>query len=152
MHTESAPDLPPMLASEAAILAEGLLQKLETAENQGVSTHITRLGNGDFELDGLQFCFTKHETVHGAVLNLSAQVGYLPYTAETKEGRAALTQILQSAQRLRHARFKLDKHGHITLQSATELRREADDTDAIMALLAIYQEAGPLLQLIAKFL
>ena len=125
MHAESPLNEPLMPASEAAIMARDLVSKLESAQSQGITTVITRLGRGDFELDGVHFSFTKQENPQGSDLNFSAQLGYLPFTAESREKRAALNRILLSAQALRRAKFRLNKQGHISLQSTAAMKPHA---------------------------
>jgi hypothetical protein len=152
MQIQSVSDIPPIPAQEAAILAAQLIDRLESAGKQSGSTVLTRLSRGDFELEGVHYAFTKEITPEGATFNMTAAIGYLPFTAEAKEKRAALMQILRAAPRLKRARFIVDRHGHIALYSATTLKADADDADAIMAVMAFYQESSPLLRLIAKYL
>ncbi|MGB4101720.1 MAG: hypothetical protein WBK91_07435 [Alphaproteobacteria bacterium] len=133
-------------------MTDELITKLETAESQGISTLITRFERGDFELDGLRFTFTKQEDSQGSILHVSAQVGYMPYTAESRDKRANLNRILLGARAMRRAKLALDKQGYIALKSTISLKPEANDIDAIMGLSALYQEASPILRLIAKYL
>lgn len=152
MQIQSVSDIPPMPPQQATFLAAQLIERLESTGNQSVSTALTRLGRGDFELDGVHYAFTKESTPEGAAFNMTAAIGYLPFTAEAKEKRAALFQILRAAPRLKRARFIVDRHGHIALYCATTLKADADDADAIMAVMAFYQESGPLLRLIGQYL
>ena len=145
-------DVPPIAPTEAAVLAEKIILKLENAANSGATTVFTRLVRGDFELEGLQFKFTQETATDGSNLTFSAPLGYIPYTVEAKERRYALQRIIQASPKLPHARIKLDKHGAMVLHSKAHLMPEANDTDAMLALLAFYQEIGPLLRLMAKYL
>lgn len=152
MQIQSVSDIPPMPPQQAAILAGQLIDRLESAGNQRGSTMLTRLSRGDFELEGVHYSFTKEVTPEGAAFNMTAAIGYLPFTAEAKEKRTALIQILRATPRLNRARFTLDRHGHIALHCTAMLKTDADDTDAIMAVMTFYQESSPLLHLIAKYL
>jgi len=130
-------------------IAEQIIQQADNGQFPSASLVLGKLQSGDFELDGMQFHFKQQKTALGHQLSCSTLVGYMPYTAEAREKRVALHQILQASSRLRRARFKLDNSNHIQLEGTIPLPAAPEDADVMLGLLQFYQEARPMLQLVA---
>jgi hypothetical protein len=111
---------------------------------------LAKLQSGDFELDGLPIHFMHRQTPQATELHCSALVGYLPYTAQSPEKRHALTRIVLASKRLPSARFSVNHRHQIQLEGAFTLPQPAADADIVLAVLGFYQQASPILRLIAQ--
>lgn len=144
--TDSAPIAP----EQATTLADRIVAQADAGKFPAPHRMLAKLQGGDFELDGLQVHF-KHQTAsNGQKLHCHALVGYLPYTAEKPEQRRALHHILLATSRLKRAHFRLDRENRICVEADLPLPPQPEDEDMVLALLDFYQEARPVLKLIAQ--
>lgn len=105
-----------------------------------------------FELDGLQFTLRPEPLAKGHVLHFYADVGNLPYHAESAEKRARLLAILEAAQHLQGIRFVLDTHQQIVLHATLPFDDHVAGDAVFHHLVTFYQQARPFVQLIAQHL
>lgn len=138
------------LGEEARTMADRIIAQADAGQFPMPAMVLGKLLSGDFELDGLNFKFRHMQKGDNSVLHCTATVCYLPYTAEQRARRTALQHILRASKQLRHAHFKLQHHNMIEVTGDMPLPAPHGDEDIIMALLAFYQEARPMLQLMAR--
>ncbi len=138
------------LTEEARTMADRIIAQADAGQFPMPAMVLGKLQSGDFELDGLNFKFRQSAVNGNHMLHCTARVCYLPYTAEQRARRTALQHIVRASRQLHYAHFKLGHHNMIEVEGDIPLPAAHGDEDVIMALLAFYQEARPLLQLMAQ--
>lgn len=111
---------------------------------------VAKLQSGDFELDGLRVHFVQETVKAQPRLHCSAIIANLPYTAQNREKRSALSQIMLASHRLQHTRLRIDHSSQMRLDAFVPLPAQPQDEDVVLAMLGFYQEAKPFLKLIAE--
>ncbi len=81
-----------------------------------------------------------------------AEVGHIPYTAQSPERRRQLLGILRAIQTLKHAKFLVQEGQKILLFSESQFSGQASPEDLIHQTILALQEARPFLRLLAPYL
>jgi len=104
-----------------------------------------------FVADGLPFHAAASPQGDGAVCQIWAEVGHIPYTAQAPERRRRLLAILRAMPRLERARFVVQEQ---KILLASESRRAGAVTaeDLIHETVALIQEARPFLRMLGEWL
>ncbi|MBP7252301.1 MAG: hypothetical protein KBA75_02310 [Alphaproteobacteria bacterium] len=139
-------DLPP---EKAQTLADRIVAQADAGRFPLSNQVLSKLQGGDFELGGLNFKFKRLQEAEQPKLHCAALVGYLPYTAEQKERRAALQTIIRASNQMRYAHLSVSKRNTIQIEGIMPLPITHGDEDVMLALLSFYQEARPLLKIVA---
>lgn len=87
-----------------------------------------------------------------SVGQLWAEVGFVPYTAESPERRQALLAILRGTRTLERARFVLENGQKILLMAEMRKAGHFLPEDLIYEIVQVMQEAQPFLSLLAEYL
>ncbi len=139
-------ELPP---KKAQTLADRIVAQADAGKFPLSNQVLSKLQRGDFELGGLNFKFIRLQAEEHPKLHCAALVGYLPYTAEQKDRRFALQTIIQASRQMRFAQLKLSKRNTIQIEGTMPLPKTHGDEDVMLALISFYQEARPLLKIVA---
>lgn len=134
---------------QAQTLADHIVAQADAGQFPHPGHVICKLQGGDFELGGLNFKFKQLQQGEQTKLHCAALVGYLPYTAEQKERRLALQTIIHASSQLRYAHLKLSRRNTIQIEGTMPLPTPRNDEDVMLALLRFYQEARPILKIVA---
>lgn len=138
-----------MPLQQAQTLADRIVAQADAGQFPLPSHVICKLQGGDFELGGLNFKFKRLQEAEQPKIHCAALVGYLPYTAEQKERRAALQTIIRASSQMRYAHLRLSKRNTIQIEGVMPLPKAHGDEDVMLALISFYQEARPLLKVVA---
>jgi len=87
-----------------------------------------------------------------SVSQIWAEVGHIPYTAQSPERRRQLLGVLRGIQELKHAKFLIQEGQKILLFSEGRYDGHATPEDLIHQTVLALQEARPFLRLLAPYL
>ncbi|HYG90535.1 MAG TPA: hypothetical protein VD978_30245 [Azospirillum sp.] len=104
-----------------------------------------------FVVDGLPFHAAVSPDGDGAVCQIWAEVGHIPYTAQAPDRRRRLLAILRGIPKLERARFVVQEQ-KILLVSETRQEGVVTAEDLIHETVLLLQEARPFLRLLAEWL
>lgn len=105
-----------------------------------------------FSLDGIPFEAARVQTQEEQLIRIRATLGYLPYTIESADRRAALLSILSSSQSLFNVRFGLDGQNRIVAVGAFASDTLVSPDFLFHPLTLFLQEAQPFIALIGRYL
>jgi len=105
-----------------------------------------------FVVGGLPFHAAVSPNGEGAICQVWADVGNLPFTAQSPTKRAAMLAVLQSATTLPFARFAVEAGQRIILFSEDRTDGPATPEDIIHQTVRLMGEAKPFLQLLGEYL
>lgn len=105
-----------------------------------------------FVIRGIPFQAAVSPEGDGAVCQVWAEVGSLPFTAQSPAKRAAILAILLSATALPFARFVLQPDQRILLCCEDRTSGPATPEDIIHQTVRLLGEAGPFLDLLREYL
>ncbi|CAK0769768.1 YbjN domain-containing protein [uncultured Gammaproteobacteria bacterium] len=88
----------------------------------------------------------------GARCQVWAEVGHVPYTAQSSERRRGALAVLRGASDLSHARFVVESGQKILINRETHLPGPVVPEDLIMETVLLIQEVRPFLRLLLEFL
>lgn len=152
-YANNSPEVPPLgtlpIEESGQFIAQDIIKDIDYLLSPPGASHSQRF---TFYYDGIQFEACRKEQEHGPLVQIQAVLGFLPYSAESRERRAALLQILQEAKQLVNVHFGLDHAGKILV-----VGRYADEIiiapDFIFfPLMKFMQEARPFIGLIGRYL
>jgi len=105
-----------------------------------------------FIVGGLPFNAAVSPNGDGAICQVWADVGNLPFTVQSPAKRAAMLAVLQSAAALPFARFAVEAGQRIILFCEDRTEGPATPEDIIHQTVKLMGEAKPFLQLLGEFL
>jgi hypothetical protein len=88
----------------------------------------------------------------GAECLVTAELGFLPFTIESRERRATLLTILQGTRRLPRIKFAIANGQKICLTSTFHLSGRLTPYRVIYEMAQVAHEAGPFLRLLSEYL
>ena len=105
-----------------------------------------------FTVDGLSF--NAAVTFDGAesVCQILADVGHIPYTAQSPDRRRNILAVIRGIQDLRNIKFIVQEGQKILLFSESRLDGHATPEDLIHQTVLTLQEARPFLKILARYL
>jgi hypothetical protein len=105
-----------------------------------------------FVLDDIVYHVALRPEGDGTRLSLWAEVGYVPYTAQSPDRRNAVLRVLQATKGLERACFALDR-GHKIVALAELVTEEPPTVDAMVyETVRFLQEARPFIRLLGGYL
>lgn len=105
-----------------------------------------------FVAEGLPFSIAVGFDGERSCSQVWAEVGHIPYTAQSPERRRSLLSILRGIQNLKHVKFLIQEGQKILLFSETTHDGHASPEDLIHQTVLAVQEARPFLRLLAPYL
>lgn len=105
-----------------------------------------------FVAEGLPFNIAVSFDGERSRSQLWAEVGHIPYTAQSPDRRRQLLSILRSIQGLKHVTFLVQEGQKILLFSESQVDGQATPEDLIHQTVLAVQEARPFLRLLAPYL
>jgi len=132
----------PLQVGTVHITADGLLGLLETP----------RPSNQRFRLDDLIYHVALTPEEFGTRFRIWAELGYVPYTAQSPEIRRDLQAILRATRELERACFVLDASQKIVVIGETISEEPMTVDSMVYEVLRFLQEARPFVRLLADYL
>ncbi len=105
-----------------------------------------------FMADGLPFSIAVSFDGETSRSQVWAEIGHIPYTAQSPERRRQLLAILRGIQDRRGTRFLVQEGQKILLFSEAEFEGQATPEDLIHQTVVALQQARPFLHLLAPYL
>ena len=105
-----------------------------------------------FQFLGFTFEANTRPTAHGTVVQLSSEIGPLPYSAEGVASRRATIAIIEAAQALPEARLVISKHRWIYCIGKASLPDPWEPQDVIIATTRLVLEVKPYLVMLQEAL
>lgn len=105
-----------------------------------------------FVVDGLPFNAAVSPDGEEAVCQIWAEVGHIPYTAQSPDRRRNLLSVLGGIGDLKHARFVVQEGQKILLFSESRIEGHVRPEDLAHQTMLMVQEARPFLRLLAEYL
>ena len=152
--------IPSLAEVAAASLPLGVNAVFTTPEGVLGIARPPRPSRLNFIADGLPFHAavspqTGPDGREGATCQIWAEVGHIPYSAQSPERRRRLLEVLRAVQAtpgLRRARFLVQEGQKILLFSETRVDGHVTPEDLIYETVMLIQEARPFLRLLAESL
>lgn len=106
-----------------------------------------------FVVDGLPFHVSvSPDGENGAICQVWAEVGHIPYTAQAPERRRNLLNLLRGMQDLKRARFIVQEGHKILLFTEDRIDGHMTMDDLVYETVLLIQEARPFLRLLGEYL
>ncbi len=136
--------------SEHDIHAEDLLSAVE---DRGLLVHKEGKGHIEFQFTyaGYPFAVRAEAGPHGTFINIRAMLGYLPYTAESKRGRAAAAKIFNAASRALGQRVTLEKNQQLIMRSKRSSLDPLTPVNLLAMITVMLLEAKPFFELLSEY-
>lgn len=115
-------------------------------------TSPTTASRHHFFLDGLMFHVSLTPETGDTLLQIWAEVGYMPYTIQSPEKRVRLSKVLRAADHLRNARFVVDNKQMIMVLGQARVTGHVTLPDLIYEILQFVQEARPYLKVLGQYI
>lgn len=105
-----------------------------------------------FVAEGLPFSIAVSFDGEKSCSQVWAEVGHIPYTAQSPERRRQLLAVLRAIENLKHVAFVVQEGQKILLFSEKTFDGQASPEDLIHQTVLAVQEARPFLKLLAPYL
>ncbi len=105
-----------------------------------------------FVADGLPFSVAVSTDGDASVCQIWAEVGHIPFTAQSPERRRHLLNILRGAKDLKRAKFVIQQSQKVLLFSETRIEGHVTPESLVYDTACLLQEARPFLRLLAEHL
>lgn len=115
-------------------------------------TSPTTASRHHFFLDGLMFHVSLTPDEDGTLLQIWAEVGYMPFTIESPEKRMRLSKVMRAAGHLQNARFVVDNKQMIMVLGQARVDGHVTLPDFMYEILQFVQEARPYLKVLGQYL
>lgn len=115
-------------------------------------SHPPRPSRLRFVVKGLPFYAAVSPSGEESTCQVWAEVGHLPFTAQSPAKRAAILGVLQSTQNLPNAHFVVQGGQKIILFSEYKSEGRITPEDIVYQTVGLIQEARPFLRLMAEYL
>jgi hypothetical protein len=139
---ETAPSALPLGMNAVSISPEGVLTIAQPPQPSKLR----------FTADGLPFQASVTPNGEEAVCQVWAEVGHIPYTAQSPERRRRMLAVVKGAEKLPTARFIIQGSHMILLFSERRLPGRVMPEDLIWQTVQLIQEARPFLRMIGEYL
>ncbi len=145
----SATHSPFAVPGAASVNFETLLRQIDA---QCAKLDPALLEHFRFTLDGILFDIRRVAGPEGYRFLITASLGYLPFSIESPERRAAIRAIVAAAQPLPNVRFYTDHAGKISAAGIFDIARTVAPDFVFYPLCLFLQEARPFMALIGRYL
>ncbi len=105
-----------------------------------------------FTVDGLSFNVAVTFDGTESVCQILAEVGHVPYTAQSPDRRRNILALLRGLHGVKHIKFLVQEGQKILLFSESRLDGHATPEDLIHQTVLVLQEARPFLKILARHL
>lgn len=105
-----------------------------------------------FQVEGVIYAVQSTPCDDGVHLSITAEIGTMPYTAESAPRRQMLKRILESSERLKVASLKVNDKGLIVLQSELAIVPEHAPEMSFARLVVFINQVQPYIKLIGSYL
>lgn len=105
-----------------------------------------------FTIDGMQFHVSLVPEDTGTRCQITAEIGHVPYTAESTDRRNVVLTILRATQRLRHARFIVENGQKIHVMTNTYVSGHMTPDALMYETILFVHESRPYLRLLSQYI
>jgi hypothetical protein len=105
-----------------------------------------------FTVDGLTFNVAVTFDGAQSICQILADVGHIPFTAQSPERRRSLLNVIRGIQDMGHSKLLVQEGQKILLFSESRLDGHATPEDLIHQTVLVLQEVRPFLRILARYL
>lgn len=108
--------------------------------------------NLGFSADGIPYRLTLASTPGGRLCRITADIGFVPYSAQGRNRRQAILLALDAAKTLPTVRFHLTHGQAIRVEAETMITERVTSSRLFLEVMRLLQEARPFVRLIGEYL